>query len=290
MEVNSTGSIIDVGDASSMRKVERFIAFIRELNELLQTEVDVSPANLAVTERIAQLSRLLRLSYLLEEVQAVLTHEYIRNNQRQLQDKLSEAEFLVELRDAQHMCKSEGSVMDIVTRLPNWNVYMALVSQELAMLRQLNRLDDTTQDSPIVFVGSGPMPISPIIVHLFGDGEVICVEMNPVAYEASRSLLAHLGLETKVSVVLINGSDFDYSSYSRIFMASLVRNKHAVLEQIRLTSPNPIVAIRTAEGMKQIMYEAIDESRLAKQQWRILGRTCPDEGLVINSTLFLDRE
>ncbi|MBD3922282.1 hypothetical protein H8B09_26235 [Paenibacillus sp. PR3] len=293
MEANSTGSsIIDIGNASGMGKIESFIAFIRDLNELLQREADLSPSNLTVTERIGQLSRLLRLRYLPEEVQAVLNDEYIRMIQIQLQDKLSEAEFLVELSDAHLMCKANGAVMDIVTRLPNWNVYKALVSQELAMLRQLNRLDGSAEKPkpPIVFVGSGPMPISPIIVHLFGDVEVICLEMNVIAYEASRSLLAHLGLESTVSVVLTNGSDYDYSSYSCIFLASLVRNKQEVLEQIRRTCADPLVAIRTAEGMKQMMYEAIDESLLEKQRWRILGRTRPDEGLVINSTLFLDRE
>jgi Nicotianamine synthase protein. len=290
MEAKSTGSIIDAGDASSVRKVESFIAFIRELNDLLQREVDLSPSNRSVAEMIGRLSHLLRLSYLPEEVQAVLNDEYIRRNQLQLQNKLSEAEFLAELTDAHLMCEATGTVMDIIIRLSNWQVYKALVSQELAMLRQFNRLGDSIEKLPIIFVGSGPMPISPILVHLFGDVEVICLEMNSSAYETSRTLLAHLGLEKRLSVVLTNGSDFDYSAYSCIFMASLVRNKQEVLEQISRTSQHPLVAVRTAEGMKQMMYEAIDESLLEQQRWRIVGRTHPDEGLVINSTLFLDRE
>ncbi|PWV99344.1 nicotianamine synthase-like protein [Paenibacillus cellulosilyticus] len=290
MEANCTGSLIDTGDASRAGAVDRFIAFIRELNELLQKEADLSPANLTVTERIGQLSRLLRLPYLAEEVQAVLNHAYIRMNQLSLQEKLSEAEFLVELRNAEHMCQTEGTVMDMMTRLPSWNVYRALVSQELAMLRPFIPEERQAEKSPIVFVGSGPLPISPIILHLFGDVEVICLEMNAVAYEASCSLLAHFGLQNKVSVVLVNGADYDYSPYSYIFMASLVRNKREVLERIRRTSANPLVAVRTAEGMKQLMYEAIDESELDRHQWRIVGRTSPEQGLVINSTLFVEHE
>ncbi|GMK39155.1 hypothetical protein PCCS19_22090 [Paenibacillus sp. CCS19] len=289
MEANSTGSTIDAGEASSDR-IAGFIAFIRELNDLLQREFDLSPSNSAVTLMISHLSRLLRLSYSPEEAQAVLNHEYIRLHQRSLQDKLSEAEFLAELKDAQDMCKSEGSIMDIVTSLPNWHIYVALVGKELSILRTYIREKGQVDEPPIVFVGSGPMPISPIILHLFGEVEVICVEMNEAAYEASCSLLAHLGLGDKVSVVLVNGSDFDYSPYRHIFMASLVHNKQEVLEQIQRTSSNPLVAVRTAEGMKQMMYEAIDETQLSEQRWRIAGRTHPDQDLVINSTLFLERD
>lgn len=269
--------------------VEGFIAFIREANELLQEEMDLSPANQRVTDMISRLSQQLRSPYLAEDVQAVLSDEYIRMNGRQLQDKLSEAEFLTELGDSRSLNQFEGTALDIVSTLPSWNIYMALVSEELSVLRRFIRHDGRREKSPIVFVGSGPMPLSPIILHLFGDVEVICLEMDPVAYDASRYLLEGMGLETRVTVILKNGSEFDYSSYSHIFVASLVRNKLAVLEQISRTSHEPLVAVRTAEGMKQIMYEALDESQLNKQGWRIVGRTWPENNLVINSTLFLNR-
>lgn len=289
MESSSASSLIHTGNVSRMQRVDHFIVFIREANELLQKEFDLSPANQRVTNMISRLSQQLRSPYLSEEVQAVLSDEYIRMNGRKLQVKLSEAEFLAELGDSRNLNLSEGTVLDIVTRMPIWNTYMALVSEELSTLRRIIREDGQTEKSPIVFVGSGPMPLSPIILHLCGDMEVVCLEIDPVAYDASCSLLERMGLGDKVTVVLGNGSEFDYSAFSQIFVASLVRNKLAVLEQISRTSPNPLVAVRTAEGMKQIMYESLDESQLNKQGWRIVGRTWPENNLVINSTLFLNR-
>ncbi|OME87829.1 hypothetical protein BK120_00410 [Paenibacillus sp. FSL A5-0031] len=289
MEVYSSGSILLTGNTTRIQMVDGFIAFIREVNELLQKEVDLSPDNQLVTNMIRRLSLQLRSHYLPEEVQAVLSNEYIRMNQRNLQDKLSEAEFLVELGDSLHISKSEDSVLDNVRRLSYWNIYMALVSEELSTLRRITRADDQKEKSRIVFVGSGPMPLSPIILHLIGDVEVLCLEIDPVAYDASCLLLERMGIGNKVTVVLENGSDFDYSSYSRVFVASLVRDKLGVLNQIKRTSPDSLVAVRTAEGMKRIMYEAVDESQLKKQGWRILTRTWPEETLVINSTLFLER-
>lgn len=275
---------------SRIHIVENLIAFIREANELLQEELDLSPVNQRVTNIIRRLSLELRSRYLPEEVQAVLSNEYIRIKLRNLQDKLSDAEFLAELGDSRRICMSEDSVMDMITRLPTWNIYMALVSEELSTLRRLIRQGGQRALSPIMFVGGGPMPLSPIIMHLLGNMQVVCLEIDSAAYDASCSLMERMGLRNKVAVLMEDGSKFDFSSYSRIFVASLVRNKQAVLEQISRTSPSPLVAVRTALGMKQIMYESIDESQLSEQGWRILARTRPEEDLVINSTLFLERD
>ncbi|WP_042159341.1 nicotianamine synthase family protein [Paenibacillus gorillae] len=290
METYSTSSIIHT-TTEPMQRVDDFIAFIRQANELLQTESDLSPDNSFVKSIISHLSLQLRSSYLPEEVQAVLSSAYIQLNQQSLQEKLSEAEFLTEISDCLYFCKCEAPGLDSVTRLPNWNIYMALVSQELSILRQIIQQDrkSNIEQSPVIFVGSGPMPLSSIILHLLGNMKVVCLEIDAVAYEASCTLLEHLGLSSKVTVVQGNGSEFDYSSFNRIFVASLVRNKPEVLEQIRRTSSDPLVAVRTAEGMRQIMYEAVDESQLDAMGWRVAGRTHPVENLVINSTLFLER-
>lgn len=289
MEYSSTGSLLDTSNETSSQKVDHFIAFIREANELLQKETDFSPTNQLVVEVFNHLLVQLRSRFLPQEVKAILNNEYIRINQQKLQDKLSEVEFLIELRDSHEICKLEGSILDNVKNLPNWNNYFSLVSQELHMIRQYIKQDCNLKNSPIIFIGSGPMPISPIILHLLSDAEVICLERNAVAYEASCNLLEHLGLGDKVSVVLKDGSEFDYSSFSHIFVASLVRNKQAVLETISRTSGNPLVAVRTAEGVRRIMYEAVDESQLKKEGWIIQGRTSPEIKLVVNSTLFLQR-
>lgn len=288
MKAYSTSLTLHTGKAPRRQLVDNLIALIIEVNELFQKEEDLSPTNQVVTNIINQLSLQLRSHYLPEEIKLILSNEYILLNQKKLQDKLSEAEFLVELSVSREIVKSKSSASDVLTKLPTWSIYKSLVSQELSMLRQFIRQDGHAEKLPIIFVGSGPMPLSAIILHLLSDVEVICLEMDSVAYEASCFLLERLGLADKVTVVMENGSQFDYSSYSRIFVASLVRNKLEVLEQIIRTTSDPIVAVRTAEGIKQIMYEAIDESQLNKQGWRIVERTYPEENLVINSTLFLE--
>lgn len=291
MEVNSTSFVIDTDvEADNLRRmdiVEAVIAFIREANELLQQEIDLSPANQRVVDIVSRLSARLRAGYFPEEIEAILDNEYIRMNLRSLQHKLSEAECLAELDASRHICQTKQAV--IADRLPNWNIYMELVGKELSILRQLSLRDGRADEAPIVFVGSGSLPLSAIILHLCGNAEVICVELDAAAYKASRALLKCLGLSNEITVVMMDGADFNYSSYKRIFVASLVQNKEAVLEQINRTASDPLVAVRTAEGIKQMMYESIDEARLNRQGWTIAARTRPDDQLVINSTLFLKR-
>lgn len=290
MKAYSISSAIHTVNAPSAQRVDHLIDWIREANELLRKELDLSPANPVVKNIVSHLSLQLRSRFLPEEIQAVLSNDYIRKNQRQLRDKLSEAEFLAELNDSRAIGNSESSASDTLTGLSAWTIYSALVGQELSTLRPFIRQRGRAEKLPIIFVGSGPMPLSAIILHQLSDANVVCLEMDSVAYDASCLLIERLGLADKVTVVMGNGSEFDYSSCSQIFVASLVRNKMEVLERINQTAYDPLVAIRTAEGMRQIMYEAIDETDLSKQGWRILARTSPQENLVINSTLFLERK
>lgn len=290
--VNVTGSTRTRGGLTESSQARDFIAIVQETFESLKQESDLSPANQRVTSIIKQLSLRLRRTYINEDVQAVLANEYIRSNLNALREILSQAEFLAELHDSRAMLRSERSVMDLIRQLSYWNVYASLVGKELAMHRQLNlRLDECgNASSTFVFVGSGPLPLSSIVLHQYGGGEIICLEMNAEAYEASSLLIERAGLSSVVKVIKINGAEFDYSGYNRIFLASLVKNKPAVLKRIAQSSRHPLVAVRTAEGMRQVMYEAIDETQITDLGWRIQGRTMPEERLVINSTLFLARE
>ncbi|MEK3884761.1 nicotianamine synthase family protein [Paenibacillus sp. PL2-23] len=275
---------------SRPERVEHILSIIKEANELLQKEGDLSPANQRVVSIIARLTLELRSHFSPEDMQEVLSSNYIRLHQLGLRAKLSEAEFLAELSDSIRVCGSDQLSITTLTGLSCWPAYMALVRDELLALRRFAGGRERTGKTPIVFVGSGPMPLSPIILNLLGEESVVCLEIDNRAYEASQLLMMRLGMESKVKIVLCDGADFDYSPYEGMIIASLVPNKEAVLSCIRGTSPYALVGIRTAEGLRQIMYEALDESRIREQGWRILDRTSPDRRLVINSTLLLEPE
>ncbi|MHA7963921.1 nicotianamine synthase family protein [Paenibacillus sp. CAU 1782] len=278
------------GNSASSKKIAVLLDAIRETNELLQREEDLTPANKAVGTAIKRLSLLLQSDYSPHEVNAVLRDSYMVDHQALLREKLARAEFELELADSRHFSRSTDFLQQQFERLPYWGIYKSLVAAELAALSPYFDHAGHRAELPIVFVGSGPMPLTSIILHQCCGAEIICLDNDLAAYESSCFLLNQAGLSHSVKVALGKGEEFHYSPFSIIVVASMVRNKSAVLARIRETSRNPIVAIRTAEGMRQIRYEAIDEGALMEQGWEIVARTSPDPNLVINSTLILRRQ
>ncbi|MFB9328763.1 nicotianamine synthase family protein [Paenibacillus aurantiacus] len=289
MNLDSGPSAVHIASGGTRSPLAaNFISIIREVYKGLAEESDLSPTNLAVTNLIDRLKTRLLHSYSPDEVQAVLSDPFVREVQPDLLAKLSVYESESERYYSRQFCQSEQSGLDAITRLPGWNIYQSLVTRELQLLRRFSwqgRLE-----SPIVFVGSGPMPLSAILLHLYSDIDVIGLEVDDEAYAISRDLLDCLGLSDRVNVRLENGETFNYNAARTVFIASLVTNKVAVLEQIRRTCDDPLIAIRTAEGMRQLMYESVDEAQLTNRGWALLGRTTPQEQLVINSTLFIARQ
>jgi len=279
---------LDIGEASAADAgdLSKFVDFVLELHRLLRRESDLSPGNPTVSRWISLFRQNLRGSHRPEDVQFVLENRRIRPIRRELLAMLSEAEGLEELYEARRLLEQEGNGNELLSRLPGWNVYECLAGKEMECFDTLKRPGSSPAE-PILFVGSGPLPLSAIVMHLRGRTEMTCLDLDPAACEVSESLLRRLGLGGKITVLQVDGADYDYRQFRRILVASLVPNKSAVLDRIRSTAPGAIVGVRTAEGMRGLMYEAVDEARLSARGWGILARTTRRENLVMNSTIFI---
>jgi hypothetical protein len=278
-----------VSSATGEDDISQFIGFVSEVHRLLRSASDLSPANPAVADMIARFRQRLKVSYRLEAVEAVLEDRRIRPIRRELLAMLSKVEGLEELYEAKRLIGETGNGLDLLASLPSWSVYESLAGKEMQCFESI-RDSASSPSEPILFVGSGPLPLSAIVMRLNGRTNTTCLDLNPEACEVSERLVRRLGLEESIAVLPKDGAEFDYRPYRRILVASLVTDKAAVLERIRSTSPEAIVGVRTAEGMRRLMYEAVDETRLTDQGWRIAARTTPQENLVMNSTIFLTAE
>lgn len=272
--------------ASGTDDMSRFVDFVLDVHRLLRRAADLSPANPAVADMIARFRQRLRISYRREQVQAVLEDRSIRPIHRELLAVLSKVEGLEELYEAKRLLEKPGNGIDLVASLPAWNVYVSLAGKEMQAFESIPEAAASPSE-PILFVGSGPLPLSAIVMRMNGRTNTTCLDLNPEACEVSKRLVRRLGLEESIVVLPEDGAKFDYRPYRRILVASLVTDKAAVLERIRSTNPKAVVGVRTAEGMRRLMYEAVDETRLSAEGWRIAARTTPQENLVMNSTIFL---
>lgn len=266
------------------KRISDLITLVKETHDVLHRESNLTPLNSTITKPISIFTEALRQAYTPEEVKYVMSNVEVAPLQKALLAKLSEAEYQMELFDSRHLCNQPEFGLASLFQYKNWGNYESLVGEELKQLRKISRPEEIT--SPIVFVGSGPLPLSALLLHLMLNVSVFCLDIDVDACEAARFMMERINLSDSVKVVQGDGANFDYADYQHVFIASLVTQKDEVLEQIRRTNPGALVAIRTAEGIRRLMYEAINEEAIATAGWQLLGRTSPIENRVINSARF----
>ncbi len=72
--------------------------------------------------------------------------------------------------------------------------------------------------------------------------------------------------------------------FDLVWIASLVPDKEEILERIYQSNPDATVAIRSVDGIHQLLYEPVDATKFSKVAWEV-GRTIADS-FIINSTIY----
>ena len=187
-----------------------------------------------------------------------------------LVQKLSEAEFQMELFYAR-----PGRL----DSFPYHDNYRDLVAEEI------RALGDSTVQGDVYFIGSGPLPLTAIeFARQTGRG-VICIEKDPEAAALSRRVIADLGLSDKVCVREGDGARLDYQGAGLVMIAALVEGKEATLLNIRKTAPDAMIGIRSAEGLRTLLYDPVDPQEIARNGYRLASQTRATPAIV-NTTLF----
>jgi hypothetical protein len=166
-----------------------------------------------------------------------------------------------------------------------WRNYEQLLGMELKALAAIWRFK-AQKHGEIVFVGGGPLPLSAIVLHMRTGKPVLCVDADAEASECAGKLLAKLSL-SQVSAVHTDGMDFDYGGASSIFIASLANRKMDVAKRIVETCKEPVVAVRTVDGVRALLYRPADVAALKAAGLSLAGQTKADAE-TINSTLFFN--
>ena len=135
-------------------------------------------------------------------------------------------------------------------------------------------------------MGGGPLPLSAIVLHMRTGKPVLCVDADAEASECAAKLLTKLNL-CQVSAVHTDGVDFDYGGASAIFIASLTNRKMDVVKRIVETCKEPVVAVRTVDGVRALLYRPADLAALKAVGLSLAGQTKADAE-TINSTLFFN--
>lgn len=264
---------------------KNLIALVRDTFNRLACQTDLSPQNPVVNETLTRyVDTIIRADEVIADKDAVLNDPAVRGLMDDMMRLLSRAEFAME----DHFAKllSEGGKMPLSGLNRFWYRanYKALVENEVDGIR--NFAKDTHQDPrPMAFVGSGPLPLSAVDYYLLTGKSCVCIEMDEDAARNSRKLIENIGLDDVITVVQQDGREADYSPYSMIFVAALVGNKDQVLDRIHDTASHAMIGVRSADGLKKLLYAQVDIGSVEQRGFSHCGTTYGTPQAV-NSTCF----
>lgn len=132
---------------------------------------------------------------------------------------------------------------------PLYARFERLISREVELL-------DGVKPNRLLFIGSGPMPITALCLqHRLGT-QIDCLERNVEAVYESKEALRLMGCENRINIFQGYGESIDVSEYDAVLIALLAKPKYDILKNIRETAPDHVKIIcRTSEGARTVFYE-----------------------------------
>lgn len=182
---------------------------------------------------------------------------------KQLHKICSEAEYQMELYRANHLLKAENTASEL-EKFPYRNNYLDLTKLEYyAISSQLEKCEK------VLFVGSGPLPLTAIILAQKYGVHCILVDRDEKAIAISEKIVKKLWLQSQIEIL---HSDFlNFLSKERFdgaILASLLfeGNQHdeLILEHLSKQINFDIAVMRSAEGKRQLLYQHVSTELIKK--------------------------
>lgn len=137
-------------------------------------------------------------------------------------------------------------------------------------------------NSRVLFIGSGPFPISPILLHkLSGGASVDCFDQSEEACETSAQVLEKLGLSDAIKVFNVTAQDArrptfttpgEMTLYNVVVVALLAQPKENVMRRLwGSVGVGPRIVMRNSEGTRRLIYEGINTDYLADHRFKRVG-------------------
>lgn len=200
-----------------------------------------------------------------------------------LQKLCSIGEYFLEKKWAQDIVAADSGDRKMAG-FPYIEYYKKLIKEEIKAISSCG----ITHPFRMLFIGSGPLPLSGIILSRDYGVSVDMVDKDKDACDLSREIIKKLSLEKSIRVIHKDALQIeDISSYNAIFVAALVGNtvleKREILKHLSLrASSNTVFVIRSSRGPAMLLYRPVSEKSLCEMR---IEKIIHPEDDVINSTI-----
>jgi hypothetical protein len=134
-----------------------------------------------------------------------------------------------------------------------------LYGRFLGLIRTEIQLAQIEKQDKVLFIGSGPFPISAILLNELTGCHVDCYEKNKDYARLSSEVISHLGLADRIRIENRKGEYLINTNYSIVVIALLAKPKNEILKRLteRISSHARLIC-RTADPLRQAFYEAAE--------------------------------
>ncbi len=135
---------------------------------------------------------------------------------------------------------------------PSYEGFAELVEAE-------SKLAEVIAGEKILFIGSGPLPMSAILFSLVNRSPVRCFDISETACETSRQVLKSLGIDDRLEIINGSGEDQPLDEYDIIVVAVMAQPKSRIMENIAVNASSKTrVIVRDTDSAMQVFYKGFE--------------------------------
>lgn len=144
----------------------------------------------------------------------------------------------------------------------------------------------------VLFVGSGPLPLSAILLAQQYGLTVDCIDSDTQAVEVSKQLVSRLGLTDTVHIAQADAATFaQYGKYDAVFLAAMVgleaTTKQSIIAAIgQQMKQGGLLVVRTAHGLRTLLYPPVDIDLIEGFDAQVVVQPLNE---VVNSVIVLEQ-
>ena len=188
-----------------------------------------------------------------------LDQELTKEEIIKLQIICSQAESELEIYWSNRIINSEDPKKEIAL-FPYLKNYQELTKREIKLLEKTGLI--LNKNKKVLFIGSGPLPLSCMILHLLTKANIDQMDISPKAIENASQLSKAINFKTK----LINASGETCqlnTKYDLVVIAGLagknIAEKQAIINNItQFINANGKILIRSAKGSRSLLYPSFN--------------------------------
>lgn len=131
-----------------------------------------------------------------------------------------------------------------------------LYNRFVELIKNEKNLAEISEKDSVLFIGSGPLPITAILLSMFARCRVDCYDKDRTFAGISRKVIEKLSLSDKIKVYNKKGENLSEDCYSVIVIALLARPKAEILHKVWDKSiKGTRIICRTSGGVRKAFYE-----------------------------------